>query len=142
MIKEQRQQLRDAAIAAVNATRAKTRERRTALAGDWALQTSNSFRRIGAHGDGDVLCATTHPSDRHPDLLAPPGVLDYLVAAQPRIVLELLDYLDKIEQDAVSVIESQRAEIERVRPTHEIGEMVRARDIIDGIITSKKERLR
>src|SRR5262245_65919678 len=63
----------------------------------WELQTSNSFRRIGLLGDGDVLCGTTHPSDRHPDLLAAPGVLEYIIAAQPIVVLELLDYVSEIE---------------------------------------------
>ncbi len=88
------QVLRDVAIAAVNATRASRDQRRAALAADWQLQTSNSYRRIGAHGDGDVLCATTHPIDHHPDLLAKREVLAYVVAAQPSVVLELLDDLD------------------------------------------------
>lgn len=61
---------------------------------DWQLQTSNSFRRIGQRGDGDVLCATKHPIDGHPDLFAAPGVLEYVVAAQPRVVAALLDDLD------------------------------------------------
>lgn len=75
----------------------------------WSLQTSNSFRRIGLHGDGDVLCATTHPVDGHPDLLTSPGVLEYIVAAQPRVVLELLDYIDELERvAAVDCLEIQR----------------------------------
>lgn len=84
--------------------------------GRWQLQTSNSFRRIGRElgsighasykdaeivSDGDILCAITHPHDRMPDLLAKPGVLEYIVAAQPTIVLALLD------------------EIERMRPVYE-----------------------
>ena len=90
-----RQRLREVALAAVNATRAKTSAGyHAALAGNWELQTSNSFRRIGCHGDGDVLCAVTQRSDGHPDLLAPPGVLDYVVAAQPRVVVQLLEDLD------------------------------------------------
>lgn len=97
MIKEERAKLREAATAALNVTRATRDQRRAALAADWELQTSNSFRRIGAHGDGDVLCATTQASDGHPDLLAKPAVLDYVVAAQPRVVLELLDQLDAAE---------------------------------------------
>ena len=80
--------------------------------------------------------------EAHRDLLAPAGVLDYVVAAQPRVVLALLDYLDKIERDAVTAIEAQRAEIERMRPTHEIGELTKARDCIDKIIASKREALR
>lgn len=63
----------------------------------WSVQTSNSFRRIGTvHGDGNVLCAITQPSDRQPDLHAPAGVLDYIVAAHPLVVLELLDQLDRV----------------------------------------------
>lgn len=66
--------------------------------GPWEIQTSNSFRRIGTpHGDGNVLCATVHPRDRHPDLLVTADVLQYLVAVQPRVVLELLDQLDAVE---------------------------------------------
>lgn len=92
MTPEERQLLREAAKRAVNATPPQTAVQR-ALA-RWSLQTSNSFRRIGCHGDGDVLCATTQRSDGHPDLLARPGVLKYVVAAQPRVVLALLDALE------------------------------------------------
>lgn len=97
MTLDDRQKLRLTAQTALNGTRAKVTERRAALAGSWKLQTSNSFRRIGAHGDGDVLCGTKHPIDGQPDLLAAPGVLDYIVAAQPSVVLELLDMLDVAE---------------------------------------------
>ena len=63
----------------------------------WSVQTSNSFRRIGTdRGDGNVLCAVTQPSDGHPDLHAPAGVLDYIVAAHPSVVLELLDQQDRV----------------------------------------------
>jgi hypothetical protein len=96
---EERQKLRDAAIAALRGTNERASEAERRRSRGWELQTSNSFRRIGQHGDGDVLCATTHPVDRHPDLLAPSGVLDYIVAAQPRVVLDLLDYLDEIENE-------------------------------------------
>jgi hypothetical protein len=100
---DQRQQLREAALAAVNATRAKTSAGyHAALAGDWELQTSNSFRRIGCHGDGDVLCGTIQRSDGHPDLLAAPGVLDYIVVAQPKTVLALLDAIDELERELLS----------------------------------------
>ena len=62
----------------------------------WNIQTSNSFRRIGTdRGDGDVLCAVTQRSDGHPDLHAAPSVLDYIVAAHPLVVLELLDQRDR-----------------------------------------------
>ncbi len=91
---EARQKLREAATVAVKAVACPYARQRP---GSWSLQTSNSFRRIGMHGDGDVLCATVHPSDRHPDLSAPPGVLDYIVAAQPRVVLTLLDEIEALE---------------------------------------------
>jgi hypothetical protein len=66
--------------------------------GPWTLQTSNSFRRIGTpRGDGDVICAVTQWSDGQTDLCAPRGVLEYVVAAQPAVVLALLDQLDAIE---------------------------------------------
>ena len=62
----------------------------------WIVQTSNSLRRIGTdRGDGDVLCAVTQPSDGHPDLRAAPGVLDYVVAAHPFVVMELLRQRDR-----------------------------------------------
>jgi hypothetical protein len=62
----------------------------------WSVQTSNSFRRIGTdRGDGDVLCAVTQRSDGHPDLHAAPGVLDYIVAAHPFVVLALLEQRDR-----------------------------------------------
>lgn len=98
MTTEERQKLRDAALAAVNSTRARSNVHHAALAEDWKLQTSNSFRRIGTlYGDGDVLCGTKHPIDAHPDLLAAPGVLDYVIAAQPRVVLQLLDDVEAAE---------------------------------------------
>ena len=98
MDRDERQKLRDAAVAAALGTRARSNARRAALPADWLLQTSNSFRRIGTHdGDGDVLCGTKHPIDAHPDLLAAPGVLDYVIAAQPRAVIQLLDDVDAME---------------------------------------------
>jgi hypothetical protein len=57
----------------------------------WSIQTSNSFRRIGTdRGDGDVLCAVTQRPDGHPDLQAAPDVLDYIVAAHPFAILQLI----------------------------------------------------
>lgn len=88
MIREERQDLRLAALRALSRTSTSS----------WALQTSNSFRRLGALGDGDILCAVVQQSDGQPDLLAAPGVLDYIVAAQPRVVLELLGALDEAEE--------------------------------------------
>jgi hypothetical protein len=94
MTREQRQQLRDVALRASRATGEAV----------WELQTSNSFRRIGTvatpghhGGDGDVLCAITQRGDNCPDLLARSGVLDHVVAAQPRVVLALLGQLDEAE---------------------------------------------
>ena len=84
MTRHERQQLREVTLAALGSTRLST-ERKTWQG--WELQTSNSFRRIGMLGDGDILCATTHPLDRQPDLSAAPGVLAYVVAAQPREVV-------------------------------------------------------
>ena len=116
MTQDDRQKLREAALAALDGTRNRWNVPRDAMALDWQLQTSNSFRRIGTYyGDGDVVCGTTHPRDRHPDLLAAPGVLDYVVAAQPRIVLSLLDDLDSSEgklEQAREAIEPQLCGIE------------------------------
>jgi hypothetical protein len=52
---------------------------------------SNSFRRIGTdRGDGNVLCAVKQPADGHPDLHAGTDVLDYIVAAHPFTILQLI----------------------------------------------------
>ena len=97
-----RQALRDAALAALAGTRSRVADaQRESWPGalDWQLQTSNSFRRIGtSYGDGDVLCGTKHPRDGHPDLLAHPAVLDFIVAAQPRAAVQLLDHVDALER--------------------------------------------
>lgn len=91
---DERQLLRKAAA------RASARFEPSTDPGPWQLQTSNSFRRIGTpEGDGDVLSATNHPVDGHPDLLAAPGVLEYIVAAQPRAVVSLLDDLEVVEDE-------------------------------------------
>lgn len=115
---DDRQKLREVAITAQSAPSDRWNTLHTGMpktsAHPWELQTSNSFRRIGAIGDGDVLCATTHPSDRQPDLFAPPGVLDYIVATQPHVVISLLDELDAAEdklQQSFMIIE-KIAEIE------------------------------
>ncbi len=108
MTRDERRRLREAARAALVATHAAT----SASLGVWTLQTSNSFRRIGLHGDGDVVHATTHPTDRHPDLSARPGVLEYIVAAQPHVVLELLDHLDEVETALAKV----RGIVEKIGP--------------------------
>jgi hypothetical protein len=70
-----------------------------ALRRPWNIQTSNSFRRIGTdRGDGDVLCTVKQRSDGHPDLHAAPNVLDYIIAAHPLVVLELLNQLDRTQR--------------------------------------------
>lgn len=129
---EDRQKLREAAKCAARARREPSAE-----PAPWKLQTSNSFRRIGMHGDGDVLCATAHQYDRHPDLRALPCVLEYIIAAQPRVVLELLDELDELDKKHVEVIEALRADVERMRPSYEIGLMYESRVAIDGAITAQ-----
>jgi len=69
------------------------------VAGRWVLQTSNSFRRIGTlRGDGNVLRGHVQQHDGHPDLAGAPGVLDYIVAAQPSVVISLLEDLDIAEE--------------------------------------------
>src|SRR5271169_2707806 len=86
MTVEQSRRLRELALLVTNGE----------LRRPWSIQTSNSFRRIGTdRGDGDVLCAVTQRSDGHPDLHAPAGVLDYIVAAHPLVVLELLRQRDR-----------------------------------------------
>lgn len=75
----------------------------------WELQTSNSFRRVGTHrADGNVLRGTTQRHDGHSDLQGAPGVLDYIVAAQPRAVISLLEDLDFAEEK-LRVYEQLRA---------------------------------
>ena len=114
--------LREAAMAALAGMRARTdlHQRRLPPNGlDWELQTSNSFRRIGTpYGDGDVLCGTKHPRDGHPDLLAAQGVLEYIVAAQPSVVIALLDELDLLTEMIAKTRTVQDAllkEVERLR---------------------------
>jgi hypothetical protein len=115
MTPEDRTKLRDAALTAVNGTRARSNVAHAALAADWKLWTSNSFRRIGAHGDGDVLCGTKHPLDGQPDLLAAPGVLDYMIAAQPRVVIQLLDDVAALEDKLAKarVVSDKIEDVER-----------------------------
>lgn len=60
-------------------------------AGTWTLQTGCSWRRIGNEfGDGNVLRPCAHQHDGWPDLSAAPYVLEYLIAAQPSAILELI----------------------------------------------------
>jgi hypothetical protein len=115
MTREERQKLRESARAAADAVDDPSRHAFARGRGDWELQTSNSFRRIGAHGDGDVLCAVTQRSDNHPDLHAAPAVLKYIVAAQPAVVLPLLDQLDVAEMllSKLSEVEARLDETDR-----------------------------
>lgn len=86
MTVEQSRRLRELALLVTNGD----------LRRPWSVQTSNSFRRIGTdRGDGDVLCAVKQRSDGHPDLHAATGVLDYIVAAHPFVMLELLEQRDR-----------------------------------------------
>ena len=106
MKRDERQKLRDAALFAVNGARMRSLMVPvvvSAATAEWKLWTSNSFRRISAHGDGDVLCGTKHPIDVHPDLLAAPGVLEYIVAVQPKVLVQLLDALELVEQKVLQL---------------------------------------
>ena len=95
---DERQALRDAAERALKGAHARVTDRHAEFPLEWQLQTSNSFRRIGTtYGDGHVLCGTKHPIDGHPDLTGATGVLDYIIAAQPSVVLALLDELERCE---------------------------------------------
>ena len=119
MTNEGRQKLRELAVTAARAT---PLDRSGAAVARWQLQTSNSFRRIGTdRGDGDVLCAVTQRSDGHPDLHAAPGVLDYIVAADPRAVLELLDELDHLRP----VVEALGKHADRYQTSRDLKEAVR-----------------
>lgn len=158
MTPDERGQLRDAAIAAIAAIPPSTAVER--VLARWTLQTSNSFRRIGCLGDGDVVCGTKHPIDGHPDLLARPGVLDYIVAAQPRVVIGLLDDLDATEEklrqarvvcDRVEDIEKKlvsmaevlatisTAVVQLADPTSDPETVARARMIIEELATAARK---
>lgn len=110
MTLQKRDTLRKAAIAVRLHDADTSTSPSTSLSNRWMLQTSNSFRRIGTQcGDGDVLCGTKQ-RDGQPDLLAAPGVLDYIVAAQPHVVTSLLDDLDAayaIVEKKIVVIETR-----------------------------------
>jgi hypothetical protein len=145
--KEDRQKLREVALLVQVGIEAQDRvisSHAYAPANYWFLQTSNSFRRIGQYGDGDVLCAVTQRSDGHPDLHAAPGVLDYIVAAQPYVVLELLAALDACEEVIAGQVDANKklqGEIDRMGPTHEIGELIKVRDAVDRMIEAKRKEL-
>lgn len=149
MTSDDRQLLRDAALVALRATPPRSSVER--VLDRWRLQTSNSFRRIGSRGDGDVLCGTKHPIDGHPDLLAAPGVLDYVVAAQPRVVLQFLDDVDALEDKLRKVegvcgklagVESlldQMSDVLFALRATDVESVVKVRALIDQLATSLRE---
>lgn len=68
-------------------------------AGTWTLQTGCSWRRIGTEfGDGNVLRPCAHQHDGWPDLSAAPYVLEYLIAAQPAAILELITENERLRE--------------------------------------------
>lgn len=90
----------------------------------WSIQTSNSFRRIGTdRGDGDVLCAVKQ-NDGQPDLRAAPDVLDYVVAAHPLVILQLIRERDS----ARYALHRLRQAWEEVGAWEEIASARRVRD--------------
>jgi hypothetical protein len=79
----------------------------------WAVQTSDSYRRIGTdRADGNVLRATTQP-DGHPDLVADRHVLDYIVAVHPFTVLGLIHERDRARH-AIAYLRHEISEYEKV----------------------------
>lgn len=85
--------------------RLKELERRCTAA-PWEAQTGCSWRRIGTPGnDGNVLCPTLHPRDKHPDLIVEESDLEYIcllrnhapalirAAERERLLQECLDVL-------------------------------------------------
>ena len=65
-----------------------------------------------------------------------------LVGAQPRVVLELLDYIDKVEREAVAVIEDQRAVIARMRPAYDRAQMIKVHDDLTAVVEAMGKGLR
>jgi hypothetical protein len=103
-----------------------------------------------------VLCGTKHPIDGQPDLLAAPGVLDYIIAAQPRVVIQLLDAVDALEDklskakiicDSIADVEARlsqmsadftafQAAIKQALEAKDAESFAEARSILDQLITS------
>lgn len=71
-----------------------------ATQGEWEVQDSCSWRRLGVVGGicGGVLCPTVDKRDGQPDLISYDGKtyenLRYIAAASPEAVIELLDEND------------------------------------------------
>lgn len=70
-----------------------------ATPGPWSVWTSNSWRRISATGDGDVLHPTKNSFDGHPDLAGPAENLAYIAAANPKTVLALIRELEEARRE-------------------------------------------
>jgi hypothetical protein len=107
--------------------------------GEWVVQDGCSWRRIGAHGDGDVLCPTT-ARDGHPDLdgrnrdadlafivaahAAVPGLIERVESHELALrgIVELL--LD--EEDCTRDLRSMVAEIRRAWPETTVAQIADA----------------
>lgn len=63
--------------------------------GPWSWWTSNSWRRLSAVGDGDVLCPMVSVSDGHPDLLVSEANAR-LIAAAPELLEALVRVVDSM----------------------------------------------
>ena len=65
---------------------------RAATPGPWEWWTSNSFRRLSARRDGDVLCAVSC-RDGVPDIKGSEANKDFIAGANPETVLALIERL-------------------------------------------------
>jgi hypothetical protein len=69
-----------------------------ATPGPWEIHDSCSWRRIGTPGrDGNIVCPTNHPVDRHPDLLAKLADLS-LIANAPSDLAFLLAEVERYKK--------------------------------------------
>lgn len=69
--------------------------------GEWMLQDSCSWRRIGTaepYSDGNVVCPVIQRGDNHPDLLAKREDLQFIANA-PRYVDFLLSEVDRLKAE-------------------------------------------
>lgn len=92
-----------------------------ATPGPWELQDGSSWRRIGTREhDGNVLCPTNHPVDRHPDLQAGRGEdtyanLRHITTFDPPTIISLLDALDERERQIEAAHNSAADLLARIR---------------------------